>query len=101
MYKVVKFFTDLQDNNYPYHVGDVFPHSGMVVDEKRIKELSTAANRRNVPLIEEVEENVQEKSEKPAEEQIDDFAQYMNPPIVEEVAEKPKKRRGRPRNDAE
>jgi hypothetical protein len=100
MYKVVKFFTDLQDHDYPYHVGDIFPHSGMVVDEKRIIELSTDANRRNEPLIEEVKENVQEESKEPTEEQIDDFAQYMNPPI-EEVVEKPKKKRGRPRNDAE
>lgn len=101
MYKVVKFFTDLQDNDYPYHVGDIFPHSGMVVDEKRIIELSTDANRRNEPLIEEVKENVQEESKEPTEEQIDDFAQYMNPPIEGEAVEKPKKKRGRPRNDAE
>lgn len=34
MYKVVKFFNDLQDNGYAYHVGDTFPHDGMEVTEK-------------------------------------------------------------------
>jgi hypothetical protein len=96
MYKVVKFFTDLQDHDYPYHEGDVFPRSGMVADEKRIKELSTDANRRNEPLIEEVKEATQDG---PTEEQTDDFAQHMNPPIEGEAVEKPKKKRGRPRNE--
>lgn len=54
MYKVVELFTDLQDNGYLYRVGDTFPHSGMTVDEKRLRELSGKDNRRGKPLIEQV-----------------------------------------------
>ena len=101
MYRVIKFFTDLQDNNHAYNVGDIFPHNGMEVSEKRLLELSTDKNRRHMPLIEKAED------EKPVE-PVEDF---MNPPEepTEEVTEIPeakdapksKKKRGRPRNDAE
>lgn len=66
MYKVVKFFTDLQDNKHPYNVGDVFPREGVEVSEDRLKELSTDKNKRGVVLIEEVVEDTEE--EIPAEE---------------------------------
>ena len=56
MYKVIKSFTDLQDNNYAYYVGDTFPHNGVEVDAERIAELSSCKNRLCVPLIEEVAE---------------------------------------------
>lgn len=65
MYKVVKFFNDLQDNGYAYHVGDTFPHDGFTVDEKRIKELATDSNRRHLILIEEVKETVAQTEDKP------------------------------------
>lgn len=54
MYKVIKFFTDLQDHSRPYHVGDEFPRKGMAVSEKRLAELSSSANKQGVPLIEKV-----------------------------------------------
>ena len=54
MYKVIKYFTDLQDNNYAYYVGDTFPHNGVDVDAGRIAELSSDKNLQGVPLIEEV-----------------------------------------------
>lgn len=54
MYKVIKSFTDLQDNNYAYYVGDTFPHDGVEVDAERIAELASDKNRLGVPLIEEV-----------------------------------------------
>ena len=114
MYRVIKFFTDLQDNNYAYKVGDVFPHDGMKVSEMRLKELSTDANRRHMPLIEKVEvEPVQIEPIEAEEEPVEGF---MNPPEEadeapeeepvedsenKEDAPKPKKKRGRPRNDAE
>lgn len=115
MYRVIKFFTDLQDNNHAYKVGDVFPHDGMKVSEIRLRELSTDANRRHMPLIEKVEvEPVQiEPTEAETEEPVEGF---MNPPEEadetpeekpvddsedKEDAPKPKKKRGRPRNDAE
>lgn len=103
MYKVIKRFIDLKDNNHAYNVGDEFPHKGMAVSEKRLLELSTDANRRRVPLIEKVEDEIVEVPQAPN----DDF---MNPPeeIAEEAEEskkedapKSKKKRGRPRNDAE
>ena len=56
MYKVIKSFTDLQDNNYAYSVGDTFPHDGVEVDAERIAELSSDKNRLGVPLIEEIAE---------------------------------------------
>lgn len=54
MYKVIKYFTDLQDNNYAYNVGDTFPHDGLVVSEERLDELSGSKNKQGEPLIEEV-----------------------------------------------
>ena len=56
MYKVIKSFTDLQDNNYAYYVGDTFPHNGVEVGAERIAELASDKNRLGVPLIEEIAE---------------------------------------------
>lgn len=58
-YKVIRFFTDLQDNGYAYNVGDTFPRDGMAVTADRIAELSTCANKQGVPLIEEVRISVE------------------------------------------
>ena len=60
MYRVIKYFTDLQDNNHEYNVGDVYPHNKKKVSASRIKELATDKNRRGVPLIEKVEEPKEE-----------------------------------------
>ena len=68
MYKVISFFEDLKDSNHPYNVGDVFPRVGLKVSEERLKELSTNANRRGIPLIEKAEEPKEEPEEKPKEE---------------------------------
>lgn len=56
MYKVVKSFTDLQDNDYLYKENDTYPRKGFDVLPSRIKELATTANRRGEILIKEVEE---------------------------------------------
>lgn len=56
MYKVIKLFTDLQDNNHKYEVGDIYPREGFEVLPSRIKELSGKKNLQGVPLIEKVEE---------------------------------------------
>ena len=56
MYKVIKSFTDLQDNNYAYSVGDTFPHNGVEADAERVAELASDKNRLGVPLIEEIAE---------------------------------------------
>lgn len=54
MYRVIKFFTDLQDGKHPYNIGDEFPRSGKKVTKKRLQELSSDNNRQGIPLIEEV-----------------------------------------------
>ena len=56
MYKVIKFFTDLQDNDFAYEVGAPFPREGLEVTEDRLAELASSNNRRRQPLIEKVEE---------------------------------------------
>jgi hypothetical protein len=57
MYKVLAYFTDLQDNNHPYNEGDIFPRrDGFTVSEARLEELSSTRNRRGIRLIEFVEE---------------------------------------------
>ena len=68
MYKVIKSFTDLQDNNYAYYVGDTFPHNGVEVVAERIAELASEKNRLGIPLIEEVAENPKRTRKKKSEE---------------------------------
>lgn len=51
MYKVIKLFADLQDNEHIYNVGDTFPRDGIKVTDERIAELSGCDNKRGVPLI--------------------------------------------------
>ena len=58
MYKVINFFTDLQDFNHPYKVGDVFPRQGMNVSEERLKELAGSRNKQGKPLIAKIEEEI-------------------------------------------
>ena len=38
-YRVIKYFTDLQDNNREYHAGDIYPRNGLKVTKARIEEL--------------------------------------------------------------
>lgn len=68
MYRVIKSFTDLQDNNYAYYVGDTFPHNGVEVGSERIAELSSDKNLQGVPLIEEIKEKPKRTQKKKNEE---------------------------------
>lgn len=52
LYKVITRFKDADDDNYLYEVGDLYPREGYYPTDKRIDELSTANNRRNVVGIE-------------------------------------------------
>ena len=87
MYRVIKHFTDLQDNNYAYYEADIFPHKGLKVSNERLEELSSNKNKRGIPLIEFIEPlPFTEPDDEPEE--------------VKEVAEvpdqeKPKPKRGR------
>ena len=75
-YKAKEHFTDLQDNNFSYNVGDIFPRSGYDVSEERIAELASSDNLRGRPVIEAIPDNVTEET----------------------VEEKPRRRRGRGKN---
>ena len=63
MYKVIKHFTDMQDGNFAYEIGDTYPRKGLSVLPSRIKELAGSKNRQGVPLIEEIPD-VEEAPEK-------------------------------------
>ena len=68
MYRVIKSFTDLQDNNYAYYVGDTFPRNGVEAGAERVAELSSDKNLQGVPLIEEVVEKPKRTRKKKYEE---------------------------------
>lgn len=57
MYKVVCPFVDLQDDNFPYGMGDKYPRKGLRPTKKRIAELASQNNRRGIVLIEKVDGN--------------------------------------------
>lgn len=57
MYKVIKHFIDLHDNDHSYNEGDIFPREGVDVSEERLKELEGSDNKQHTPLIELVEED--------------------------------------------
>ena len=59
-YRVVKNFTDLQDQNHFYEVGDIYPRDGVNVSDSRIQELSGTKNRQHTILIKAEEEPAQE-----------------------------------------
>ena len=55
MYKVIKYFVDLQDDNHIYNEGDIYPREGLEVAPERITELSGKDNKQGTPLIAKVE----------------------------------------------
>ncbi len=58
MYKVIKYFTDLQDNNHPYEIGSTYPREGLKVTKARINELKGSKNKQGTPLITGNDDNV-------------------------------------------
>ena len=50
MYKVIKHFIDLHDNDHSYNEGDIFPREGVDVSEERLKELAGSDNKQHTPL---------------------------------------------------
>ena len=72
MYKVIKHFIDLQDNNYKYDVGDTYPRKGLNVLQSRINELASHKNKQKTPLIEEIPERVEETKKKKSVKKADD-----------------------------
>lgn len=72
-YKVIRYFTDLQDNDHAYNVGDTFPREGMTVKQSRLDELAGDSNKQGRPLIEVVADQY-------------DFSMFMNPPVTDDNA---------------
>lgn len=85
MYKVIKYFTDLQDNSYPYEIGSTYPRKGFKATESRINELKSSNNKQGTPLIEEVTEDT--GIDIPA-----DADQINTEAAIEEISSKPKKK---------
>ena len=56
MYKVIKHFIDLHDNDHPI-TRRYLPREGVDVSEERLKELAGSDNKQHTPLIELVEED--------------------------------------------
>ena len=53
MFRVVRGFTDLQDDNHYYKIGDTYPREGSVHID-RVRYLASADNKYGEPFIEEV-----------------------------------------------
>lgn len=83
MYRVVEYFTDLQDNGHAYSVGDIFPREGVEVSAERLEELSSVNNKRGKALIELVKPKATKTADETASEPVEAEA---------ETAEKPKKK---------
>ncbi len=63
MIKVIKQFFDLQDGNYEYNVGDLYPRKGYTATDARIAELAGDKNKIGEALIE-VEQSEEEPKPK-------------------------------------
>lgn len=61
MYRVIRFFTDAQDSEHAYFVGDTYPRKGVAPSDERIKNLLSGNNFQKVPLIELVKDAVAEE----------------------------------------
>lgn len=62
MYRVIKHFRDLKDDNHPYYEGDEFPRKGNAeVTKERFEELAGSENKQKTPLIELVKEEEEPK----------------------------------------
>lgn len=71
-YRVIEYFTDLQDKDYAYNTGDVYPRKGYKPTEKRIEELASDKNVRKRPIIKAVSEEAEAVAEVAAEESVEE-----------------------------
>ena len=89
MYKVLAYFMDGEDNRYEYNVGDIYPRKGYEPTAERVRGLLGKNNKRNSPLIVEVEEvETAEKTPKKAKKMAEEVVEMSEIPEV-------KKPRGR------
>ena len=91
-YRVIKKFTDLQDNNYVYDPKNpsknTYPREGYTPSEERIAELASDKNKQGVPLIE-----VPASAEVEADETVEEETVAEESKETEETEEKPRKRK--------
>lgn len=92
MYKVVKYFTDLQDDNHAYNVGDTYPREGLSVTKKRINELKSNKNRQSIPLIVGTDDDVNIIAEKKVAEEKVESVEDKPDEKIEKVAKNSKKK---------
>ena len=86
MYRVLRRFTDLQDNRYLYQPGDEYPRAGLDVSEDRIDELSSSNNRRHVALIKFVPQETDITEETDTIEEVEEIEQ-TEPEHIENMPE--------------
>ena len=86
MYRVVRHFTDLLDNNHKYTEGDVYPREGYTPSEDRIFALSTSANKQRTVLIEAIAEST-DTTEDVAETVAEVAAEETADVVPEEVSD--------------
>lgn len=64
-YEVIKYFTDLQDNNKAYEVGDRFPKPyNKKISAERLAELLSSDNKQGTALIKKVDDTKANKEDK-------------------------------------
>lgn len=84
MYRVIKDFSDREDNRFVYRAGDTYPRLGYTPSDDRIVGLMGTDNGQGVPLIEEC---VSEAQEDAREAKTD-----VDPPKKSEAKKRPRKR---------
>ena len=57
MFKVIKEFRDLKDNNYIYRINDIYPYANKEVSSERIQELASKKNLIGKNLIKQLKKN--------------------------------------------
>lgn len=72
MHKAIEYFTDLQDNEYEYKVGDTYPREGYEPSAERIKELASDKNKRGRAVIELVAASKEAVIDEPAEAPVEE-----------------------------
>lgn len=83
-YEVVHRFKDLEDNDYIYKIGDIYPREGLEPTKKRIKELSTEKNKIGEVLIKKIKEEAEEVVEEEAEKVVQEEKTEETEEVVEE-----------------
>ena len=89
MYKVIKTFRDLQDNNHRYVIGEIYPRKGVKVTTARLNELAGVGNKAKTPLIKEIEEV---KTEEVKTEEI--TTEEVEVKVVKKTPKKKKSKKG-------